>query len=163
MPAYSKWLMHTFPPSVTFSLTAAQRWRAAIVKRGLQLLPLLIRLQQGAFQKCSRSCNVEMMRTVRSDWWRPPWSLWLSWRQILAAKKAHAPDCMPLLMGKPFSAESCGKASTLPVQSQSGEQHILWRAFSVSVKGICYAGFTEWVRFRPMRATERAARFLWKQ
>lgn len=80
----------------------------------------------------------------------------------VTAKKTHAPDCMPPFMGKPFSVEHCGKAVHF-LFSQSGEQHILWQALSVSVKGICYAVFTEWVRFRPMRATERAAWYLWKQ
>lgn len=78
------------------------------------------------------------------------------------AKKTHAPDRMPPLMGKQFSAGSCGKAVHF-LFSRSGEHHILWLALSVSVKGICYAVFTVWVSFRPMRATQRAARFLWKQ
>lgn len=65
--------------------------------------------------------------------------------------------------GKTIFCGALWKSSKLPVQSRSGQQHILWRAVSVSVKGICYAVFTVWARFRPMRATQRAARFLWKQ
>lgn len=48
------------------------------------------------------------------------------------------------------------KTSVLPVQSQSGEQHILWQPLSVSVKGICLAVFTGRLGFGPMRPTERA-------
>lgn len=48
------------------------------------------------------------------------------------------------------------KTSVLPVQSQSGEQHILWQPLSVSVKGICLAAFIERLRFGPIRVSERA-------
>lgn len=79
------------------------------------------------------------------------------------AKKTHAPDCVPPLMGKPFPAERCGKAARFLFQSHCGEQHILWQALGVSAKGICHAVFAVWVRFGLMRATERAAHLLWKR
>lgn len=109
-------------------------------------------------------------RRTRGDW-QPTsssptplhWSLQLGWQRILAAKKTHAPDCVPPLMGKPFSAERCGKAARFLFQSHRGEQHILWQALGVSAKGICHGVFAVWVRFGPMRATERAARLLWKR
>lgn len=55
------------------------------------------------------------------------------------------------------------KTSVLPVQSHSGEQHILWQRLSVSVKGICLAVFIERVCFWAMRVTERASGSFWKE
>lgn len=90
------------------------------------------------------------------------WSARPDWQHILQPVKtctwSHATT-----PGKAIFHGAQWKSSTLPFQTHSGEQHILWRVLCVSVKGICYAGFTEWVRFRPMRASQRAAWFLWKQ
>lgn len=55
------------------------------------------------------------------------------------------------------------KTSVLPVQLQSGEQHILWQTLSVSAKEIRLAVFIERVRFRPRRVTEWATVALWKE
>lgn len=59
--------------------------------------------------------HLSLMRKMSVDWWQsnslmlPYWSLRLDWQAVSAAKQTHAPDCTPR-MGKPFSAESCGKA-----------------------------------------------------
>lgn len=114
MTVSSLWLMHTFLPSITLSLITTQRWRAAIVKSRPHLLALFVGRQQRSalFSSWSNETTRKRNDWQRSNFSLTPlyWSLWLGCRQILAAKKAHAPDCMPLLMGKPFSMESCGKA-----------------------------------------------------
>lgn len=103
------WLMHTFPASVTFGIITTQRWRAAIVKRGLPQ----IQLRQHS-TRFSAPFSL-LMRKMSVDWWQSNslmllyWSLRLDWQAASAAKQTHAPDCTPR-MGKPFSAESCGKA-----------------------------------------------------
>lgn len=91
-------LMHSFPPSVTFSLIATQKWTAAIVKTS----------QNNNTARFSAPVLLSDMKD--ETWLTAVWSLWLVWQRILTAKKTHAPDCMPPLMGKQFSVEFCGKA-----------------------------------------------------
>ena len=107
------------------------------LRRGLSLWHLLSRIQplrrmSGDYLEC-RACvplvHPQLFSTPpspshhwhnekdESDWWASDSSMmllyWLHWPRLTAhftAKKAHAPDCMPPLMGKPFSAECCGKA-----------------------------------------------------
>ena len=103
------WLMHTFPPSVTFSNNTTQRWRAAIVRR--EDCKFSYSNIHWGFQHLSHSWWEKMS----VDWWQSNflmllyWSLRLDWQAVLMAKRTHTPDCTPR-MGKPFSVESCGKA-----------------------------------------------------
>lgn len=109
--------MHTFPPSVTFS---------PITKVGLS------RCYKRSSHIASVNSVNKTIRTVFSTFLAVvPLRQWEGWEWLrgvclilytallislawltadITAKKTHAPDCMPPLMGKPFSAESCGKA-----------------------------------------------------
>lgn len=154
------WLMHTFPASVTFGIITTQRWRAAIVKRGLPQ----IQLQQHSTRFSAPFSDEKDERGLMAVK-LPDASLLIPPARLTGGISGQANTCTWLhaTHGKTIFCGVLWKSSPLPVQARSGEQHILWRALGVSVKGICHAVFTEWVRFRPMRATERAARFLWKQ
>lgn len=105
-----------------------------------------------------------------NDWWQPtiiPSLYWLFfWSQLRVYYKGQENTCTWLhatTHGKFIFHSKRWKTSVLPVQSQSGEQHILWQPLSVSVKGICLAAFIDGLCLGPMRLTERATGPVWKE
>lgn len=105
-----------------------------------------------------------------NDWWQstviPPLDSFFFLSQLRVYYEGQENTCTWLhatTHGKFIFHSMRWKTSVLPVQSQSGEQHILWQPLSVSVKGICLAAFIERLCFGPMRVTERATGPLWKE